>query len=276
MNVLQRFANAPVIDGVVPTRLTNATLISGKSTPQTRTQLAALPTFEGTDTHKPVPHIELIQGIDMVLGENGIHIAAEKFSVNRLGNALFGVMDLRGDSTLPATQGFSAAMGLRTANDKTMSIQLGVGAKVFICDNLAFHADMIAMKKKHTSGLDLIGDLRDAVKRFIEKFWTMSLQFEDMKNIAITPNEARVRIYDVFAKEVLAHRYFPLVHQAYFQPDRMVATVSEAGGLTPYNPVYKNTLWALHNAFTWALKGAPMPVQQQATLDLAREFALTA
>ncbi len=270
---LDRFDAAEVIDGVKPERLDNATLISGRSKLMARPEIAKLPVFVGSDTHKPVPHIELIEGIDMVLGENGIHIAAEKFAINRHGNAMFGVMNLKSAPALPVTQDFSAAMAIRTANDKSMSIQLGVGARVFICDNMSLHADMIALKKKHTSGLDLIAELREAVKRFIDKFWKMSFQFEDMKNIPLTSEQAKLRIYDIFAKEILAHRYLPMVHAAYFRTGEIVPTVDS---LVPYDVDFKDTLWSLHNAFTWALKSAPLPVQQQATIDLAREFALTA
>lgn len=260
------------------TALQNSTLISKRSTIMTRSELVTLPPVEATDTFKPVPHIELIRGIDMVLGENGIHIAGEKFAVNRHGNALFGVMDLQASPNLPSVRDFSAAMALRTSNDKTMSIQLGVGARVFVCDNMALHSDMIALKKKHTSGLDLIGELRDAVKRFIEKYWKMSLQFEDMKNVRITADQARLRIYDIFAKEIIANRYFPAVHQAYFNTAATADPIESPVGdtLLPYDPAYSGTIWALHNSFTWALKAAPMPVQQQATIDLAREFALSA
>ena len=265
---LARFDAAPMIDGVVPERTEHATLISGRSQVMTRSELTALPIYEGTETHKPVPHIDLIRGIEMTLGEQGIYIAAEKFSVNRQGNALFGVMDLKSSPALPVTQGFSAAMGLRTANDKTMSIQLGVGAKVTICDNMAFNTDMIALKKKHTAGLDLITELREAVKRFIEKFHKFSVNFDEMKNCPLTDTAAKVWIYDIFSKGEIAHKYFPAVHEAYF------GTTVPYAGHVPYDTDFKNTLWALHNSFTWALRTAPIPVQLATTVHIAREFAI--
>lgn len=273
---LERFDNARVIDGVEPTRTSNATLISGKSTPVSRSELSALPTPEATDSHKPVAHSELVRTIELVLGENGIYIEREAYSVNRQGNALFGVMDLRPrpEISWPTLNGFAAALGLRTANDKSMSIQLGVGAKVFICDNLAFHADMIALKRKHTSGLDLMSEIKRAIEKYIEKFWKMSLQFDDMKNIRLTDTEAKIRIYDIFAKGMLAPRYFPSVNAAYFALPEAFDVPEDA--LVPFGKEYSGTLWALHNAFTWALKSASLPVQQTATIELAREFALTA
>src|SRR3990167_416219 len=187
-------------DGAMPTRTTNATLIHGKSTVITREEMIALPPVKGTDTFKPVPHIELIRGIEHALLNVGITITAEKFCVNRKGAAMFGVMDLGKIAGSAITPDFSAAMGIRAANDKTMSIQLGVGSRVCICDNLAFGADMIALKRKHTSGLNLFDSLRDAINRFIEKYWAMSVQFENLKNQPISRDTAKVKIYDVFAK----------------------------------------------------------------------------
>ena len=64
------------------------------------------------------------------------------------------------------TQDGRAALGLRTANNKTMSIQLCAGLSVFVCDNLAFRGDMIALRRKHTSGLNLRVELAGAVLRF--------------------------------------------------------------------------------------------------------------
>ena len=48
------------------------------------------------------------------------------------------------------TEDGTAALGLRTSNNKTMSIQLCAGLSVFVCDNLVFRGDLIALNRKHT------------------------------------------------------------------------------------------------------------------------------
>src|SRR5207253_4240348 len=132
----------------------------------TRAQLLAIPTPEPTATFRPVPHYELIDMLDRVLNQASIHIRQEQFALRRDGAVLFGVLQLAygesGDGV--------AALGLRTGNNKTMSLQICAGLSVFVCDNLAFRGDLIALKRKHTPGLNLKQELTLAVLRFQEHF----------------------------------------------------------------------------------------------------------
>src|SRR5689334_4123229 len=102
----------------------------------------------GTSTFKPIPHIELVESLERVLRQQQIAISQEKFAIRRDGSALFGVLNLAYSESEDGT----AALGLRTSNDKTMSIQICAGLTVFVCDNLAFRGDLIALRRKHTSG----------------------------------------------------------------------------------------------------------------------------
>src|ERR1043166_7927270 len=131
----------------------------------TRAELLAVPTPEPTATFRPVPHYELIEMLDRVLNQASIHIRQEQFALRRDGAVLFGVLQLAygksGDGV--------AALGLRTGNNKTMSLQLCAGLSVFVCDNLPFRVDLIALKRKHTSGLNLRAELAEAVVRLDRK-----------------------------------------------------------------------------------------------------------
>src|SRR5438128_11961008 len=132
----------------------------------TRDQLRLVPVPEPTQTFKPIPHIELVDMLELVLQQNQIRIEEERFAIRRDGSVLFGVFQL----AYGVTPDGRAALGLRTANNKTMSIQLCAGLAVFVCDNLAFSGDMIALRRKHTSGLNLRVELAGAVLRFQEHF----------------------------------------------------------------------------------------------------------
>ena len=65
---------------------------------------------------------------------------------------LFGTLDL----TLNGIGGTCASLGLRTANNKTMSLSMIAGLRVFVCDNMAFSGETIILRRRHTRGLDLI------------------------------------------------------------------------------------------------------------------------
>ena len=113
----------------------------------TRDQLAVITTPEPTRTWRPIPHIELIEKLQQALWESRIGIREEKFALRHDGSTLFGVLQLAYKDT-PDGQ---AALGIRTSNDKSMSIQICAGLSVFVCDNLVFRGDLIALNRKHTA-----------------------------------------------------------------------------------------------------------------------------
>ena len=94
-----------------------------------RAQLLNVPTPEATETFKPIAHIELIDMLDRVLNQQSIHIRDEQFALRRDGAVLFGVLQLAYGETGDGM----AALGLRTGNNKTMSLQICAGMSVFVC-----------------------------------------------------------------------------------------------------------------------------------------------
>jgi hypothetical protein len=182
----------------------------------TRDQLRLIVPPEQTATFHPIPHGDLVEQLDLVLAKNQIYIREEQFAVRRDGSVLFGVFELEyGD----CPEG-RAALGLRTSNNKTMAIQICAGLSVFVCDNLAFRGDMIALRRKHTSGLHLAEELSHAVLRFQQHFGQLALEIERLKARELTDGAAKAFILDAFVSGVMPMRFLLDVARAYFQPDR--------------------------------------------------------
>ncbi len=78
----------------------------------TREQLALVETPDATRSFKPVPHIELIETLEHVLGLNHITVRKEQFALRRDGSTLFGVLQLAYQDT---ADGMSD--GYREVND---------------------------------------------------------------------------------------------------------------------------------------------------------------
>src|SRR5688572_3490583 len=108
-----------------------------------REGLRLLETPQGTDTWQPIPHFELVTALEGQLRARGISIVRESFAVQKA--KLFGVLD----TDYQVTEEGGAAVGIRTANDKSLALQLAIGYRVFVCDNMSFNGDLIAVKKKH-------------------------------------------------------------------------------------------------------------------------------
>jgi hypothetical protein len=236
----------------------NAQLLSHVDTDLvTRDQLALIPAPQATATWHPIPHIELIETLQQALWDNRIRIRAEKFALRRDGSTLFGVLQLGYQDTRDG----QAAMGIRTSNDKTMSVQICAGLSVFVCDNLVFRGDLIALNRKHTSGLDLPLELDAAVKRFREHFGALTGEIEVLKERRLTDGEAKGLIHDVFANGVMPVRFLPLVSVMYFHPQ-----------VAAWQP---RTAWSLHNAFTAIAKDMPISTRLPAIQELGRMLGIS-
>jgi len=223
-----------------------------------RAELQALPAPEATATFKPIPHIELVDMLEIVLRRSRIRIEEERFALRRDGSVLFGVFQL----TYGETEDGRAALGLRTANNRTMSIQLCAGLSVFVCDNLVFRGDMIALRRKHTSGLNLRTELAGAVMRFQEHFGRLAAEVEILKKQALQDVEAKALIHDAFAGGLMPVRFLPEVSHAYFEPE-----------ISEFEP---RTAWSLHNPFTGVAKAMPITTRLDAIQALGKFFGMSA
>ncbi len=223
----------------------------------TREQLAVIPAPVPTATWRPIPHIELVETLERVLRVNQIAIREERFALRRDGSTLFGVLQLAYEDTPDG----AAAMGLRTSNDKTMSIQICAGLSVFVCDNLVFRGDLIALNRKHTSGLNLRTELAGAVLRFQDHFGRLAGEITQLKARPLGDAEAKTIIHDVFVGGLMPLRFLPDVAEAYFQPK-----------LPDFAP---RTAWSLHNAFTAAAKAMPISTRLPATQAIGRLFGMS-
>jgi hypothetical protein len=215
----------------------------------TRSDLALIAAPARTATWVPIKHSDLIEALHAELARRGLQVRCEQYAVQHQGTMLFGTLDLAWYDTGET----AAAIGLRTANDKSMALQLAIGLKVFVCDNLCFAGDLIALKRKHTAGIDLPDELAHALDRYQAGLLTLRAGVRRLTATPLTAQDAKAWIYDVFAQRLLPLRYFPQVVQTYHD-----VTV----------PLYGATLWALHNAVTTHLQTLPPGPAFRATVRL--------
>jgi hypothetical protein len=235
-----------------------STLSHAQSQLVTRADLAAIPPPPATATWKPIPHFDLIYAIDRQLAVRDVRIKREAFALQRQGARLFGVLDL----ALGETEEFCAALGIRTANDRSMALEIAVGVRVFVCDNMAFSGDLIALRRKHTAKFDLNADISRAVDRYQAHLQVFHGQVLAIQQRPLSDAEAKVTIFEAFRREIIPIRFFPAVAETYFHP---------APEMTDVQP---RTRWGLHNAFTRAIRQmAPAPAFE-ATHRLGKLFDL--
>jgi hypothetical protein len=229
---------------------------------RTRDELATIPTPPATESWKPIPHFDLVSELLYGLHRQGVVVRREEYATHgRDAARLFGVLDL----SIPDldTSEFGMSLGLRGANDKSMSIQVIAAARVFVCDNMAFSGSggAVVLKKKHTSRLDLSRVVPPAIDDYLVKAGAFRLDIDRMKNIALTDARAKELIFDAFAfHPVLPVRLLPAVARLYFDDE------------TQREKFQDRSLWSLNNAFTEVVKALRPVLQQTSGLRIGRFF----
>lgn len=204
----------------------------------TREDLKTIPVPEGTKTHQPLSHYEIVEVLEEALSFRHLSVVKDEYAVSADGMKMFGVMDLNNE--------FSEgrfSIGLRNSNDKSMRLALTAGYRVFVCDNMAFSGDFTPLLHKHTRNLELRDSISIAVDRIHRGFDKLEVQIDSMRGFLLTDNDARLLIYHAFVDgriKAIPKYLLPLVHENYFEPKQ--------------EKFRKRNLWALSNAFTSAFK----------------------
>ncbi len=180
----------------------------------------------------------------------------DEYAVTRDGMRMFGALTLDVEHS-----GVRVALGLRNSHDKSFSLALTVGFRVFVCDNLAFIGDFQAViAKKHTSKFNLDETLAIAVHRMQKGFEPIGNRIDAWKGFELSDRDAKSIIYDAFIGDQLdAPKHLAkVVHGFYFDPE--------------YDEFKPRTLWSLQNGFTSAFKELDPIPRMRATAKLGEFF----
>ena len=120
-NLIEQDQPVGAILSPVPAPAPTMTLCS-YGTKLTREELARVATPAGTATHKPIPHIAVVEKLIEALGFRQIGIVQEEYAVSADGMRMFGVMDLSS-----GFEGCRFAIGLRNSHDKSFRLSCTVG-----------------------------------------------------------------------------------------------------------------------------------------------------
>lgn len=228
------------------------TLSHGRTQLITREELKLLHTPEATRTHVPVPHHQVAEALLDALRLRHIAPIREQYAVSPDAMKMFGVIDLEAGAT-----GYRFSIGLRNANDKSFSLALTVGYRVFCCDNMMLNGDFEPIMKKHTRSLDIINVIEIGVSQMQRNFDGMVKTVNAWQDSQISDDLAKMVIYRAFVEgELEAPRHLDrVVHKLYFQPE--------------HDEFAPRTMWSLSNSFTSAFKQLDPVPQFRATSKLA-------
>jgi hypothetical protein len=232
--------------------LSESTLVAGAGTHRVNREfLRNLPVPVGTETHRPIPHIQIVEALIETLGFRHIQVAADEYAVSKDGARMFGLMELDHEFS-----GCRFAIGIRNANDKSMRLALTVGYRVFVCSNMMFNGDFSPVLSKHSKNFNLVDSLSVGVDRIQRSFEPLQRTVCDWKANILAPNDGRLIIYEAFVEGKLkvSPKLMKAVHGHFFNPQ--------------IEEFKEMNLWSLSNAFTSAFKDLKPFQQFQATAKL--------
>lgn len=241
--------------------MTNATATAALSTHKgafkvQREELLLLPMPQTTLSFRPVRHSELIDTIETSLHSKGMQIERGEYAIQSDGQKLFATLVLKS-----VRDDYAFALGIRAANDKSMAINLVVGSKVFVCDNMVLSGDDTVLYEKHTARLTLRQAVEAAVAKSIGRFSTFETNLNRLKSLVISDNEAKAKMTDAVVGNILQARLLGGVYQAYFEPKHK-----------EFEP---RTMWSLHNAFTEIYRDELRPnILLDSTQELGKFFEI--
>jgi Domain of unknown function (DUF932) len=201
-----------------------------------REELAAVAVPPATATWFPLPHVQVLDTARQPLDAAGFHVSRTRLALARNGARFFGTLDLQS----PVAAGVTLAVGVRNSIDKSLPISFCAGARVFICDNLAFSSEIV-IARKHTR----FGQARftEAICRAVQSLHQYreaeAARVRRWQHTKLSADAADALLLRAYERQVITTPLLPRVIQEWRQPS--------------FEEFRPRTLWSLFNAFTTVL-----------------------
>jgi hypothetical protein len=237
-------------------------------------ELAGIPAGEPMGPrHRPVPHIELVSTVKQAFSERGYAVAREQYSVSHENARLFGTLDLMPTTGASLVEGLEGGMavGLRHANDQAFALGVIAGLRVFVCDNMAFSGGDRLLRRKHTTGLELVAEVDRGLDRTFHSYRDLVQLVDQLRNTELTDTQAKLLLYDLALDgRVIAPDQLGKVHGWYFSPEEMASAEDRERGFSDVEP---RNAWGVANAVTRVARSWPAARQQESGVALSSYLA---
>ncbi|MBM9606739.1 hypothetical protein [Desulfopila inferna] len=213
--------------------MSNSTLLGSNYVSEA--EVFNVPAVPFTKTFHPVHHRDFITVVKEAVTAVGMNIIKQEFVLaGKNQEKMFGVFDLNhGSSEL------CWSIGLRNSMDKSFSLSLTSGTRVFVCQNLCFSGEFLAVRR-HTSSLD-IDELAfmafRAMRQMIPRLQKFQKWHEGLRNFSLPTVDMKILLVEIMTNRVIPPSKFCRFNDLYAN-------------------VYDDSLWGFHETVTDILKGS--------------------
>ena len=204
-------------------------------------------------TWVPIAHNRLLEQVETTLTASGMTVANEAHALWNDGLRYFGLLEVTHGQL---HDDYGLVIGLRNSHDKSFPAAIAMGSCVFVCDNLAFSAE-VTIARRHTRFIerDLPRIVHTAVGRLADLRGQQDERIRTYKETELTDPTAHDLVIRAVDANVLPVTQVPAVLEEWRTPSHQEFS---ADG---------KTLWRFHNALTHVWKGknlAALPRRSQA------------
>lgn len=257
------------------------TPLSGPCTRQEAFNLELIP--GSTHSYQALPNEHLVQMINDVAKQFGLKLTNERLGMDLKGMRFFGVNDVVGKTLFGDRAGLM--IGFCNSYNKSMSARVCIGAKVFVCSNMAFHA-----YTDDLTGVTGIAAHEHRINLYNGLFQRIKAAFETIETFREIQSDFYARLEESKLRKDRAYSIIVRAAQAgVINKTRILRVAQEwdRQGIEPeskaqatelgWHPEFKaRNAFSLFNAFTQIMKSkmAVNPVQANIqTLGLTEFFA---
>jgi hypothetical protein len=203
-------------------------------------ELRAIPTPQAEGRWHPVAHAAVLDTVTTTLTGAGYAVKGQSLAIARDGKRFFGTLDLT--TALTPDNTVALAVGIRNSTDKSFPLGFCAGSRVFVCDNLAFNAELL-VKRKHTrfAARRWNNEIAAAVQKLPSFAQAEEARITRLMATDLTDDQALALLVKAMEKHVIAPPTIPKVLQEWRTPTH------------DYGTGDRPTAWRLLNCFTTVL-----------------------
>lgn len=198
-----------------------------------RDALSLVPVPSPSKRWVPIGHDQAVSTVVAALADSGFRLDRERYALSRDDGRLFGTLDL----SVEVAHDVTLAVGIRNSIDQSFPLGFCAGSRVFVCDNLAFSAELMVRRKHTRFGADRFrDDIVQCIGRLDAFRQAERARVERMQRTELSDTRAESLMLRAYERRLVSHRQLPRIIDEWREPT--------------HEAFEGRTLWSLFNCFT--------------------------
>lgn len=217
-----------------------------------RAELVYVPCPEPTRTWFPINHSVVANSVVSALAAGGYEVKRDQWALSGpAGEQMFGVLDM---SCQIQGREISLAVGVRNSVNQTFPLGFCAGSRVFVCDNLAFSAELMVRRRHTVNGMrDFTVNVSRAVGALEGFIYAEKVRVERWQKATVTYRQRDEVILRALGSGVFPKKMLPDIFREHVRPQYTEFNDMSAYGLfNNFTTVMRERAAKRPNEHSWA------------------------